>query len=62
MNINLEKAGATYSDQRSSYYQKLGDQLDKLYHDITNDKLGEDAKTSDFYLSRKAVKDKYPKS
>ena len=61
MNINLEKTGATYSDQRSSYYQKLGDQLDKLYHDITNDKLGEDAKTSDFYLGRKAVKVKYPK-
>jgi len=61
MNVNLEKAGATYSDQRSSYYQKLGDQLDELYHDITVGKYGEDAKTSDFYLSRKAVKDKYPK-
>ena len=47
--------------KRKEYYQTLGDQLDKLYHDITNDKLGEDAKTSDFYLSRKAVKDKYPK-
>ena len=55
MNVNLEKAGATYSDQRSSYYQKLGDQLDELYHDITVGKYGEDAKTSDFYLSRKAV-------
>ena len=61
MNVNLEKAGATYATKRAAYYQKLGDQLDKLYHDITNDKLGEDAKTSDFYLSRKAVKDKYPK-
>ena len=60
MNINLEKAG-DYATKRKEYYQKLGDQLDELYHDITAGKYGEDAKTSDFYLSRKAVKDKYPK-
>ena len=62
MNIDLEKAGATFSTQRAAYYQKLGDQLDELYHDITAGKLGEGAKTSDFYLGRKAVKDKYPSS
>jgi hypothetical protein len=62
MNIDLLKVGATYASKRAAYYQKLGDQLDELYHDITNDKLGEDAKTSNFYLGRKAVKDKYPKS
>ena len=60
MNINLEKVGATYTTQRASYYQKLGEQLDLLYHDIASGKLGEDAKTSDFYLGRKAVKDKFP--
>ena len=40
MNVNLEKAGATYSAQRSSYYQKLGDQLDLLsMKSHNNDKL-----------------------
>ena len=62
MNVNLQKANATYTTQRAGYYQKLGDQLDKLYHDITSGKLGEDAKTSTFYLGRKAVKDKFAKS
>ena len=62
MNINLLKVGATYAIKRAAYYQKIGDQLDKLYHDITAGDLGEDAKTSDFYLGRKAVKDKYPSS
>ena len=62
MNINLLKAGATYKEKRSAYYQKIGDQLDKLYHDITAGDLGEAAKTSDFYLGRKVVKDKYPSS
>ncbi len=62
MNVDLEKAGTTYKEQRAAYYQKMGDQLDKLYHDITAGDLGEAAKTSDFYLGRKAVKDKFPAS
>jgi len=61
MNINLTKVGATYETKREAYYGKTVEQLDLLYHDITNDKLGEDAKTSNFYLARKAVKDKFPK-
>tara|TARA_X000001382_G_scaffold61215_1_gene42151 strand:+ start:612 stop:797 length:186 start_codon:yes stop_codon:yes gene_type:complete len=61
MNINLTKAGATAVTKRASYYEALTTQLDKLYHDIDNGKLGEDAKTSTFFLGRKAVKDKYPK-
>jgi len=61
MNVDLEKSG-TYTAKRKEYYQDLGEQLDKLYHDIDGGKLGDDAKTSSFYLGRKAVKDKYPKS
>jgi len=61
MNVNLVKAEATVATKRAAYYQTLGEQLDKLYHDIDNGKLGDDAKTSTFYLGRKAVKDKYPK-
>tara|TARA_Y100000758_G_C15903953_1_gene368898 strand:- start:192 stop:377 length:186 start_codon:yes stop_codon:yes gene_type:complete len=61
MNVNLIKSGATYATKRAAYYETLGNQLDKLYHDIDSGKLGEDAKTSSFYLGRKAVKDKFPK-
>ena len=60
MNVNLVKSGATYATKRAAYYESLGNQLDKLYHDIASGKLGEDAKTSNFYLGRKAVKDKFP--
>lgn len=62
MNVDLTKAGATAVTKRAAYYEVLTTQLDKLYHDIDNGKLGEDAKTSTFFLGRKAVKDKYPKS
>ena len=61
MNINLTKSGATISTKRSAYYDLIRDQLDKLYHDIDAGKLGTNAKTGNFYLGRKAVKDKYPK-
>ena len=62
MNINLTKSGATYATKRSNYYALVEEQLDLLYHDITAGKLGEDAKTSNFYLGRKAVKDKFANS
>lgn len=61
MNVNLTKAGATAITKRAAYYEILATQLDKLYHDIDSGKLGDPAKTGDFYLGRKAVKDKYPK-
>jgi len=40
----------------------LNEQLDKLYHDIDSGKFGDTAKTGQFYLARKAVKDKFPNS
>ena len=61
MNINLIKASATAITKRAAYYESLATQLDKLYHDIDSGKLGDNAKTGDFYVGRKAVKDKYPK-
>ena len=57
MNINLTKSGSTTDSKRGL----LKEQLDLLYHDIDSGKFGADAKTGNFYLSRKAVKDKYPK-
>ena len=55
------KSGDTYATKRKSGYFEMYEQLDILYHDITNDKLGEEAKTSNFYLHRKSIKNKYPK-
>ena len=40
-------------------YEVLGEQLDKLWHDIDNGKLD---KNGDFYKDLKAVKDKFAKS
>jgi len=60
MNINLAKTGSNKNSKRGLYYTLLKEQLDLLYHDIDSGKLGADAKTGNFYLARKAVKDKYP--
>jgi len=61
LSINANKSN-TYSVNRRDYYEKLGEQLDNLYHDIDSGKFGETAKTGQFYLARKAVKDKFPNS
>jgi len=61
MNLNLEKTSATAVEKRQAYYKMISEQLDNLYHDIDSGKFGNDAKTGNFYLGRKAVKDKYPK-
>ena len=61
MNINLSK-GETPTQQRAKYYSQLKEQLDNLYHDIDSGKFGDTAKTGQFYLARKAVKDKFPNS
>tara|TARA_B100001939_G_scaffold276102_1_gene244302 strand:- start:3748 stop:3945 length:198 start_codon:yes stop_codon:yes gene_type:complete len=61
LSINANKSN-TYSVNRRDYYEKLGEQLDNLFHDIEAGKFGETPKTGAFYLGRKAVKDKFPKS
>ena len=48
----------TYSQLRRNIYPGIGDQLDMLWHAINDGTLD---KTSDFYTTLKAVKDKYPK-
>ena len=59
MNIDLDKE--TVSTARLNYYPLLTEQLDALWHDIDDGKLGDAAKTGTWYLACKAVKDKYPK-
>ncbi len=43
-------------------YPDIGDQLDQLYHDIDAGKLGADAKTGDWYIAIKKVKEDTPKN
>jgi len=52
----------TANEKRKEWYSALNEQLDKLYHDIDSGKFGDTAKTGQFYLARKAVKDKFPNS
>ncbi len=56
------KTSETYAAKRQRAYKGMVDQLDILYWDIDADKLGTTAKTSYYYLHRKSIKDKYPKS
>jgi hypothetical protein len=50
------------NQQTKTTYGALGDQLDMLYRDIDAGKLGADAKTGEWYLHIKSVKDNNPKS
>ena len=52
LRTNLDVAGS---------YPNIPDQLDKLYHDIDDEKFGADAKTGTWYLAIKATKDKFTK-
>jgi len=61
MNVNLATPGNNYVGKRTQYYPEYRYQLDLLWHDIDAGKFGDDAKTGQFYLKRKAVKDKFPK-
>ena len=48
-----------YADSRKKEYPAIEEQLDLLWHAIDDGTLD---KTSDFYTSLKATKDKYPKT
>ena len=47
-----------YQRSREAEYPKIGDQLDKLFHDINNGSL---TTSGDFYTAINAIKTKYPK-
>ena len=59
-------ASADYAELRTDSgvagsYPNIPDQLDKLYHDIDDEKFGADAKTGTWYVAIKATKDKFTK-
>ena len=60
-----EKAANKYKNDRTTFgvkvYPELPEQLDQLYRDITAGKFGNDAKTGEWYIAIKEVKDTNPK-
>jgi len=54
-----EQAALQYRDDRQ--YPDVKEQLDMLFHAVDAGLFGELAKTSDFYITLKAVKDETPK-
>ena len=51
-----------YKDDRRSAYPDIGDQLDQLYHDMADGKLGVAATTGSWFVGITSVKNAYPKS
>ncbi|HAE31507.1 MAG TPA: hypothetical protein DCF89_10350 [Flavobacteriales bacterium] len=56
--LKAEYDAKKYQRDRQTEYPAIGDQLDMLFHAIDAGTLD---KSSDFYTTIKAVKDKYPK-
>jgi hypothetical protein len=56
--IEVDRKATQYQRDRQPEYPAIGEQLDLLWHAIDDETLD---KTSDFYTSLKATKDKYPK-
>ena len=57
----MEKMDEVHSYKNGRNYPFWPDQLEMLYRDIDSGKFGEDAKTGEFFLSIKGVKDGSPK-
>jgi hypothetical protein len=49
------------TDGNSTTYKGIGEQLDQLFRDVDSGKFGADAKTGEWYIAVKAVKDANPK-
>ena len=60
-----EKAASQYKFDRTvsgtKTYPKLPEQLDQLFRDVAAGKFGDDAKTGEWYIAIKEVKDANPK-
>ena len=60
-----QKAAEKYKIDRvyngTKIYPEIPEQLDQLFRDITAGKFGNDAKTGEWYIAIKAVKDANPK-
>ena len=56
-----EEDALKYKVSREINYPSLPEQFDQLFRDITAGKFGDDAKTGEWYIAIKNVKDSNPK-
>ena len=56
-----EEDALKYKVSREINYPSLPEQFDQLFRDITAGKFGDDAKTGEWYIAIKGVKDSNPK-
>ena len=56
-----EEDAVKFKISREINYLPLPEQFDQLFRDITAGKFGDDAKTGEWYIAIKAVKDSNPK-
>ena len=56
-----EEDALKYKVSREINYLSLPEQFDQLFRDITAGKFGDDAKTGEWYIAIKAIKDANPK-
>ena len=56
-----EEDALKFKISREINYPPLPEQFDQLFRDITAGKFGDDAKTGEWYIAIKAVKDANPK-
>lgn len=57
-----EFASLEYSRERAEAYDSIKDQLDQLYHDMSDGLLGAAATTGSWYVGITSVKTTFPKS
>jgi len=56
--MEVDQAAIQYQLDRKDEYPDIGEQFDKLYHDIANGTLDQ---TGEFFTAIKAIKDAHPK-
>ena len=59
--VKSYQAANGYKLTRADNYPLIGEQLDQLFRDVDSGKFGADAKTGEWYIAVKAVKDSNPK-
>lgn len=61
-NARAELDKLSYRQDRRYAFEMWGDQLDQLYHDMADGKLGVAATTGSWFVGITSVKNTYPKS
>ena len=61
VNYGLDASGNKVSIVQSNVYPDIAEQVDQLYHDMADGKLGAAATTGSWYVGITSIKTKFPK-